>query len=307
MFILASIFIKIILPIFLLIAIGFVAQKKLKMDSLTFSRMTIYVFIPAVLFIKMYTAKVDLQFFATIIVFVITVQVLMFIIAETAGRLFGYSRSKRKAFSNALTFFNSGNYGLPLADLVFKASPVAASVQVFIMMVQNVTGNTIGVFQASSANSSYRTALRHVFRMPSLYILFLVLFINYFGLVVPEQVMVPLKYISDSFIAVALITLGVQLAEIEFTYRIDDVLLPCFIRLILSPLLGLLLVLAMGIKGELAPALIIGVSTPAAVNTAIFAKEYNNEPDYAAKVVFYSTLLSGLSISLVIYLLKYLG
>ena len=82
--------------------------------------------------------------------------------------------------------------------------------------------------------------------------------------------------------------------------------MPCFIRLILSPFLGFLLVLAMGIKGELAQALIIGVSTPSAVNTAILAREFNNEPDYAAKIVFYSTLLSGLSMSLVIYCLKYL-
>ena len=62
----------------------------------------------------------------------------------------------------------------------------------------------------------------------------------------------------------------------------------------------------MDIHGELAQALIIGVSTPSAINTAILAKEFNNEPDYAAKIVFYSTLLSGLSMSLVIYALKFL-
>ena len=304
--VLTFIFLKIILPIFILIAVGFIAQKTMKMDSNTFSRMTIYIFVPAVMFIKMCSAKVDLQFFVTIIVFVTAIQILMFVIGEISARSLGYSRGKRKAFSNALTFFNSGNYGLPLADLVFKASPVAASVQVFIMMIQNTTGNTVGVFQASSANSNYKKAFRHVFMMPSLYVLFLVLIINYCNISVPEQVMVPLKYLSDGFIGIALITLGVQLAEIEFTYNIDDVLLPCFIRLILSPFLGFLLVLAMGIKGELAQALIIGVSTPSAVNTAILAREFNNEPDYAAKIVFYSTLLSGLSMSLVIYCLKYL-
>jgi hypothetical protein len=304
--VLAFIFLKIILPLFMLIAVGFIAQRTLKMDSRTFSRMTIYVFVPAVMFSKMYSAKVDLRFFATIIVFITVIQVALFVIGEVTARSLGYSRGKRKAFSNALTFFNSGNYGLPLADLVFKSSPVAASVQVFIMMLQNTTGNTVGVLQASSANSSYRKALRHILRMPSLYVLFLVLVFNYFSIPMPEPVMVPLKYLSDGFIAVAVITLGVQLAEIEFSYKITDVLLPCFIRLILSPILGYLLTLLMGIQGELAHALIIGVSTPAAVNTAILAREFNNEPDYASKIVFYSTLLSGLSMSLVIYCLEHL-
>lgn len=300
------IFLKIILPIFALIGTGFVAQKTLKMDSRTFSRVTIYIFVPAIMFVKMYSAKVDLQFFSTIFLFIAGISVLMFVIGEATARALGYSRSKRKAFSNALTFYNSGNYGLPLADLVFKSSPIAASVQVFIMLIQNTTGNTVGVFQASSANSSYRKALQHVFRMPSLYVLALIVICNYFTLVVPEPVMVPLRYLADGFIAVALITLGVQLAEIEFTHKISDVLLPCFIRLILSPILGFLLAALMGIKGELAQALIIGVSTPSAVNTAILAKEFNSEPDYAAKIVVYSTILSGVTMSLVIYCLRFI-
>ena len=304
--VLAFIFLKIIVPIFVLIGVGFVAQKTLKMDARTFSRMTLYIFVPAVMFIKMYSAKVDLEFFATIILFITVIQIGMFVIGEITARSLGYSRSKRKAFSNALTFFNSGNYGLPLADLVFKSSPIAASVQAFVMILQNTTGNTIGVFQASSANSSTTKALRHVFSMPSLYVLFLVLVFNYFSIPIPEPVLVPMKYLADAFIAIALITLGVQLAEIEFSYKITDVLLPCFIRLILSPCLGYLLTLIMGIQGELAQALIIGVSTPTAINTAILAKEFNNEPDYAAKIVFYSTLLSGISVSLVIYCLKFL-
>lgn len=300
------IFLKIILPIFALIGTGFVAQKTLKMDSRTFSRVTIYIFVPAIMFVKMYSAKVDLQFFSTIFLFIAGISALMFVIGEITARALGYSRSKRKAFSNALTFYNSGNYGLPLADLVFKSSPIAASVQVFIMLIQNTTGNTVGVFQASSANSSYRKALRHVFKMPSLYVLALIVICNYFTLVVPEPVMVPLRYLADGFIAVALITLGVQLAEIEFTHKISDVLLPCFIRLILSPILGFLLAALMGIKGELAQALIIGVSTPSAVNTAILAKEFNSEPDYAAKIVVYSTILSGVTMSLVIYCLRFI-
>ncbi|SDI41703.1 AEC family transporter [Propionivibrio dicarboxylicus] len=304
--VLSFIFLKIMVPLFVLIGIGFVAQKAMKMDARTFARMTVYVLVPAVMFIKMYSAKVDLHFFATIILFVTVIQILMFIIGEISARMLGYSRSKRKAFSNALTFFNSGNYGLPLADLIFKSSPIAASVQVFIMMLQNTTGNTVGVLQASSANSSYRKALRHVFTMPSFYVLLLIIPINYFGISIPEPVLVPLKYLADGFIALALITLGVQLADIKCSYKINDVLLPCFIRLVVSPILGFLLTLLLGIKGELAQALIIGVSTPSAINTAILAREFNNEPDYAAKIVFYSTLLSGLSMSFVIYCLQFM-
>jgi predicted permease len=44
-----------------------------------------------------------------------------------------------------------------------------------------------------------------------------------------------------------------------------------FIRLLLSPLLGYLIVVALGVKGTLAQSMVIGVATPTAVNTAILA------------------------------------
>jgi predicted permease len=74
------------------------------------------------------------------------------------------------------------------------------------------------------------------------------------------------------------------------------------IRLLLSPLAGYLLVLALGLKGILAQSLIIGVSTPSAVNTAIIAKEFESEPEFAAKGVLATTVLSTVTIPVVIYL-----
>jgi predicted permease len=47
--------------------------------------------------------------------------------------------------------------------------------------------------------------------------------------------------------------------------------------------------------------MVIGVATPTAVNTAILALQYNNEPEYASRIVYFTTLFSPLSLSVVIY------
>jgi predicted permease len=169
------------------------------------------------------------------------------------------------------------------------------------MLIQNVTSNTFGVFQASSANSSPGKSIRNMLAMPTLYVLAVVLIVKLFSIQVPEQILVPLKYISDGFIGIALIALGVQLAEIKLDLKFGDVLVPCCIRLLLSPLLGYLLVLALGVKGILAQSMVIGVATPTAVNTAILALQYNNESEYASRIVYFTTLFSPLSLSVVIY------
>lgn len=301
MSILVFIVLKIMLPIMVLIAVGFIANRKLKLDSRTFAKIFIYIFVPAVFFTKIYYASVPLKEIWFILAYVLVIQLVMLAIASFCTHMFAYSRSRGVALGNSLMFFNSGNYGLPLADLVFKGSPGAMTIQVLIMLIQNITSNTFGVFQASSANSSRRQSISNMLEMPTLYVLAVVLSVKLFSIEVPEQIMVPLKYISDGFIGIALIALGVQLAEIKLDFKFGDVMLPCCIRLLLSPLIGYLIVLALGLKGILAQSMVIGVATPTAVNTAILALQYNNEPEYASRIVYFTTLFSPLSLSLVIY------
>jgi predicted permease len=49
-------------------------------------------------------------------------------------------------------------------------------------------------------------------------------------------------------------------------------------------------VLALGEKAILAQSMVIGVATPTAVNTAILALQYDNEPEYASGIVYFTTL-----------------
>jgi predicted permease len=298
------ILLNILLPIFILVSIGFGAQKLLRMDSRTFSRLNIYILIPAVLFVKIYEAHVSLRFVGQVLSFIIIVELLMYALGEGLARLLKYPRGIRKAFCSSLLFFNSGNYGLPLIELVFNGNPIATASQVFVMLTQNISTSTFGVFQASSGKSSYRQALQNMLVMPSLYVLTIVLIVKGFAIKVPFQLMMPLKYISGGFVGLALITLGVQLAEVKAKFRVKDVLLASLIRLILSPLLGFGLVWLLGIHGILAKSLIIGVATPTAVNTAILAREFDNEPEYAAQMVLVSTLFSAITLSTLIYLLN---
>jgi len=274
------------------------------MDSRTFSRIVIYIFVPALLFVRIYNTQITPEFFGKVFIYMLGIQVLSFLAGNLAAAVFKYPRSIKAAFCNSILCFNSGNYGLPLIELAFKNNPLATTSQIFIIVIQNIITNTFGVFQASSGNTSYKKALKNVLAMPSLYVLAVIIAVKALGIKVPGQVLLPLQYISDGFVGFALISLGVQLAEVNFGSRIKDAFLSSFIRLILLPSFGFLLVTALGIKGILAQALILGISTPSAVNTAMIAKEYDNEPEYAAQIVLVSTILSAVTISAVLFLIN---
>ncbi|MFZ5974969.1 MAG: AEC family transporter [Bacillota bacterium] len=290
------------LPIMILIAIGFVFQKTMKIDSRTFSKLVIYVLVPVLILIKIYNMDLTWDFFLIVVPFILLMEIGMFLLSMLFSIIFKYERSKKKAFSNALILFNTGNYGIPLIDLVFKSNPVAMASQMLIIVIQNITANTFSVFQASSGNASRREALKNTMKMPALYVIALVALIKLLQIRIPEPVMIPLNYIADAFIGLALISLGIQLAEVKAGFRFKDVILASMIKVISAPLLAYALVLLLGVKGLLAQALVIGISTPTAVNTAIIAKEFDNEPDYTTGIVFLTTIFCMFTLPVVIYL-----
>ncbi|RYG57869.1 AEC family transporter, partial [bacterium] len=73
------------------------------------------------------------------------------------------------------------------------------------------------------------------------------------------------------------------------------------LRLVVAPILGFAVVWALGLHGTVAQALTISTAFPTAVNSALLALEFDNEPEFAAAAVFYSTLFSVVSVSFVIW------
>ena len=59
-----------------------------------------------------------------------------------------------------------------------------------------------------------------------------------------------------------------------------------------------------GISGEVAAILILGAAAPTAVNTALIAHEYEADSEFAAAVVFYSTLSAAIVVAVLLAVLR---
>lgn len=298
------ILLNISLPIIILISIGFGFQKVFKTDAKTLPKLMLYLLVPVAIFVQMYKADITPAFFGQVALFTFMMIAAMLLISLVLSRLMHFSRSRRNAQHNAMTLFNTGNYGIPLIALVFSGNPLTTASQLFIVIIQNITGNTLGVYMASSGKGTSRRALLSILKMPSLYAIALAVLFKVFPVTVPPTIMIPLGYLEKSFVAVALLTLGVQLATVKFSGSMRDVLISSFVKIITAPLLGFAFVLALGIEGMLAQALIIGISTPTAVFSAIIAREFDNEVDYASQMVLSTTLLCTLTLPLVIWVVQ---
>ena len=299
---LLTIFKDIILPIFIVMAIGFILQKKFTMDISTLSKLNIYFVVPAFIFVKLYSTQFSASLFGKVLLFFILLVIILYAISTLFAKILGLDRGKKTTFSNSTIFFNSGNYGVPVNELVFKGDPFAMSIQVIVLTLQNILTFSYGIFALQSVNTSKWKAMIGYFKMPVLYAMGAGLICNALNIQVPSVILVPANMIANAMIGLALLTLGAQVARIQFKAALSAVYSSLTIRLIISPIIALFIIWLFRVDGITAQALLIASAMPTSVNSAVIAEEYKNYPEFAAQVVLFSTIISAFTVSFVIYL-----
>jgi predicted permease len=116
----------------------------------------------------------------------------------------------------------------------------------------------------------------------------------------PEIALKPVKIIGDSALALAMLTIGGNLALTNFGKiqwkKISGALV---IKLLIMPLLALSFLKLMHIKSLWGLILIIQASMPTSITLSIFARYYNNpRQDMINQTIFLTHLLCGLTIPL---------
>jgi malate permease and related proteins len=217
-----------------------------------------------------------------------------------------FDRKLASTFKNSMVLSNSGNYGLPVNEMVFVGNSVGMSIQIIVSVFQNILTFTYGIFNCVSSKSSSLEVLRKMFRLPVIYALILALLLKSLHIRIPVFLWHPLENSSNAFLAVALVTLGAQVAYLEVTKISKTVAWIIFGRLIISPIVGLMIIYILGLNGITAQALFIASSFPTSRNSALLALEYNNYPEYSSQAVLLTTVFSGITVSVVVYLSKIL-
>ena len=297
-----NIFSRVILPVFLIILSGYILQKCLKFDLTGFTKTLFYILVPCLIFSRIYQTTLSFSEFITIILFSLIIITLMGLITLPISRIRGHSAAMRAAFALSLMFYNSGNYGLPVIELMFDQNSFASSIQIMVLTTQNLVSYTLGMLLASKGKVSFKESIKRTIRYPLVYLVIIALLLRRFQIPVWYPVWISIEKIASALVPVALITLGAQLAKIRLASGIFDVIISSLCRLILGPLIAFGLIKIFHFDVLTAQVLLVSSSMPSAVTTALIAIELNNEPQFASQAVLFSTLISSITVSFIIYL-----
>lgn len=295
-----------VIPLSVMVALGAVLHRAFKLDIKTLSKLNFYLFSPALVFKMLYESTLTFGLLLQTLAFFALFFAAMFILVEIVIRWRRYKGGMVPAMRNSVIFYNSANYAIPLNQLVFVGDAFTLSVQIIIMMMQNLLPNTYGIYSVNAHKKDTKETLRTILTLPVIYIIPLAFAMRWLHIPVPDPIYAPINYISNAFIATALITLGVQLGNMKWQLKLSDVMLSNVLRLLIGPAVGFLIVYMMGIEGVMAQALVLSCAVPTSLSSVLIAVEYDNEPEFSSQVVFSSTIFSIFTVTMVIYLMKFI-
>ncbi|HZG73617.1 MAG TPA: AEC family transporter [Chondromyces sp.] len=299
--VLLLILLNVILPLFSLIIAGGVLHRIFHFDMNTLSKLTTYFFIPTVSFLNIYQSEMKGETLLMVLGFLIFQSACLILLSAVIVRIAKLDRSMSAVFKNSVVLINSANYGLPVSQLVFQHNPIGQSIQIIVIIYQNLLTYTYGLMNSVSGQAKGMDTVKILLKNPIIYAVLLGMILNVSNIHIPSFLLNPIENSANAFIAVALLTLGAQSAYLKLNHFSKPLILSLITRLIGAPLIAFVIIMLLNIDGTVAQALLIASSFPTSRNSALFALEYNNHPEYAAQAVLVSTIFSIATVTAVVY------
>ncbi len=291
-----------IVPIFVVIGLGYAFAWRTRPELRTLSRLTFYILSPSLVFVSLVESDIASGEVVQIVGFVIILALIMGMLALLTARGLHLSSRQTSGFLLAVVFVNAGNYGLGVTRLAFGPEVQARAILYFV--TSSVLVYTFGVLVARGFDGGWRGALKQLLGLPHLYALGAALIIRALQWQVPQPIMDGLRFPAQAAIPLMLLLLGAQLVNARIGQYWRPVLAATALSLIVAPLVALGLSGLLGLATPTRQAVVLEASMPAAVITTLIATEFQAEPQLVTGTVVLSTVLSPITLSVIIALLK---
>jgi len=301
-----GLFVSVLLPILLLIGSGALIQRFHPLDMPTLSKLQIYLLVPLFMFVRVYESKMGGGQIAGIVGAILLAKVLL---AVPLFLLLRRLRVKRETLGVVLissAIFNAGNFGIPVAERAFGTA--GGAVQALVVMVSNLTMWGVGyTLMAAVSGGGLGRAIVSYLKLPMFYMLVAAFALRGLHVPLPSPLTYALHMLADCLVPLALITLGAQLmrqARWPNWRRVAPVLV---LKLVALPAVMAVVAVLCGMWPWPGAQLVVAAAGPSAVNTILLTIEQGGDTELAAECVFWTTLVSAVTVTLILALVKLYG
>lgn len=299
------------LPLFLLVIVGWALIKaKLFEQSVVraLSGFTFRFLMPALLFSLMSKLsemppmdwRVLIAFFGSCII--------IYCFGRTAGRFFGLDNTGKTIFGMAAIFGNNVQLGVPILQVSLgnEAMPTISLLIIFsvlLLWTTAIASVELGKAEGAKDWAKIGRSLLKVFKNPVVLGIITGSAWGLTGWELPQVVDKTLGYVSSATTTIALIVVGMGLAQHSFSAALPRGLTISTLKIVIHPIIVYCIARLIGLDIITTNACVLTAALPVAINVYLMASEFRSEEGAASNAIFVSTMLSALLIPLTLTLL----
>ncbi len=302
------------IPIFLIILLGFVLKKKEFLNDEFVKIANKYVFsiaLPVMLFYDIAKTDVredmDIRFFF----YCMIVTIVMFFLIWGIAVLTMKDKTMIGAFAQGGARGSAAVLGVAFVenicgDMGMTPLMIVASVPFF-----NILSVVILVFNAKgSENKNYgkiKSSCINIAKNPIIIGILIGVVVSLLRVDVPIIIDRTLEYISRTATPIALLAVGAGFEVEQAITRLKPALGASFIKLLGLPMIFLPIAYCLGFRDSEMVAILVMLAAPTTVSSYVMAKSMDNDDVLASNIIVLTTLMSSLTLTLWIFVLKSLG
>lgn len=304
----------IVIPVFLVIGLGFTLKRTGLVDGsflFQLNRLVYYVALPALLFYKIATADFQASFNGALLGGLLLTIVGTFILSYLYGLFRSYQPPRQGAFCQGAFRGNLAYIGLAVVFNAYGEDGFAAAgiLLGFLVPIMNFLAVLALLFPQRRNNHSMGAAFwAYQFAFNPLIIAsFAGIVWSYWNLPLPQVLDRALHIITGMSLPLALIAIGASFSPKRLRGDLLVAGIATSIKIIWLPLVTAVILIALGVGGRDLGIGVVFAGTPTATAAYIMAEQLKSDAELSGSIIMLSTLFSVFTYTIALFLLSHFG
>lgn len=299
---------NIVLPIFLILSLGYILKKLKILDELTTKNMNsinFKVFLPLLLFYNVYKTDLSVVFNPKLLIFSIISVILVFLLLFIIIPLLEKDNRKRGVIIQGIFRSNFVIFGVPVCEALFgqNATGVASMLIAVVVPLFNFLA-VICLEIYRGGNINFKKIIKGIITNPLIIASIIGLFFIYFKIKLPTPIEKTINDISKIATPLAFILLGSSFTFSAFSVYIKQLSITLLGKLIIVPGIVLYIAALLGFRNIELTCLLSVFASPTAVSSYTMAEQMDGDSILAGQIVVLTSIISIITVFLWIFILK---
>ncbi len=303
-----------VLPVFLVVGLGYSLRGTGLVDTgflAQMNRLVYFVAVPIMFFSKIarsdFSASFNARILAGILVCIGTIALLSYLY----GGVRRYDKARRGAFCQAAFRGNLVYIALPIVYSAYGEAgfAIAGIIIGFMTAVVNFLSIFVLLLPHRHAGPDLKASFwaHQIVFNPLISSSFLGIIWSYFELPIPMVLAHAFDIISGMTLPLALIVIGASFSFRKLQGEMTVTVIATTVKIVLMPLTAGIILYMLGVRGMEFGVGILLTGAPVASTAYIMAQQLKGDADLTSTIIMFSTLMSVLSYTLYLYILKVIG